>query len=434
MKLLCGAAERITTPKLGLDIPGYFGARKAKGVRSDLYTQALVLDDGNEMLVLISVDILDFLSDFAKKIRTRLAAAIGVKPTNVLVVATHAHTAQPTNYTGFGVRKNTGAMKRLEDLTVEAAVEAYQNRRTVRMFAGKGEVQGISFIRNYLLKDGTAKTNPSAKYMPDLVGRIGEIDYGVEVLRFADEQDKTLAHVVNFACHPDVVSGSEYCADFPGELRRVLKENYGTDTVSLFLNGCCGNINHIDAYRTATGFRYPKEHYIYMGETLAAEVLRIDREASAEQKNVKIAARVQTFRAKRRQPTTEMLQEAHEVLADPEARIDKRIYAEERIAMAKHPKYFAAVEVQAFRIGECGILGLPGEIYCDVGLAIKAASPFKHQLVTELANGTVGYVVTEPSFGHNVYEAQLGRYNSYLSPDAAEKMVEVADKLLKRIK
>ena len=47
MKLLCGAAERISTPKLGLDIPGYFGPRKAKGVRSDLYTQAVVLDDGN---------------------------------------------------------------------------------------------------------------------------------------------------------------------------------------------------------------------------------------------------------------------------------------------------------------------------------------------------------------------------------------------------
>ena len=154
MQLLCGAAERVTTPKLGLDIPGYFGARKATGVKSDLYTQALVLDDGNEVLVLISIDILDFISPFSRAVRKRLFEQIGVSPDHVMLLATHAHTAQPTNYTGFAVKKNTAAMKRLEDLTVEAAVEAYQNRRAVRMFAGKGEVQGISFVRNYWLKDG----------------------------------------------------------------------------------------------------------------------------------------------------------------------------------------------------------------------------------------------------------------------------------------
>ena len=45
-QLLCGAADRISTPELGLEIPGYFGPRFANGVKSDLYTQAVVLDDG----------------------------------------------------------------------------------------------------------------------------------------------------------------------------------------------------------------------------------------------------------------------------------------------------------------------------------------------------------------------------------------------------
>jgi hypothetical protein len=69
-----------------------------------------------------------------------------------------------------------------------------------------------------------------------------------------------------------------------------------------------------------------------------------------------------------------------------------------------------------------------------VGLAIKAASPFEHQMVAGLANGTVGYVVTEPGFSFGVYEAKLARYNSSLYPQAADKMVQTADKLLKKLK
>ena len=434
MQLLCGAAERVTTPKLGLDIPGYFGARKATGVKSDLYTQALVLDDGNEVLVLISIDILDFISPFSRAVRKRLFEQIGVSPDHVMLLATHAHTAQPTNYTGFAVKKNTAAMKRLEDLTVEAAVEAYQNRRAVRMFAGKGEVQGISFVRNYWLKDGKGITNPGKSRAGQLAGRMAEIDQEVTVLRFEAENGDTVAHIVNFACHPDVVSGSEYCADYPGEMRRVVKANYGQESVVLFMNGCAGNINHIDAYRTTEGYRYPKDHYVYMGEVLAAEVLRIDKEASAEQSGVTLSATSKSFLAKRRQPTSEMLKEAREALASPDAKKEERIYAEERLALAAHPQHYKSIEVQAMRIGACGLVGLPGEIYCDVGLAIKAQAPYTYQLVCELANTTAGYVVTEPAFSQNVYEAKLGKYNSYLSPDAAEKMVAVAGKLLKRIK
>ena len=432
--LLCGAAERITTPKLGLDIPGYFGPRPAKGVKSDLYTQAVVLDDGREVIVLISVDIVDFQASFARKIRNRLAASLGVKPEAVMTVATHIHTGQPTNYNVIGVKKNTAAMKRLEDLTVEAAEEAFANRRPVHMYCGSGEVRGISFVRNYFKKDGGACTNPSASMRENIGERLTEPDYGMEVIRFDDESGRTVAHVVNFACHPDVVGGKEFCADWPGEMRRVIKENFGSASVSLFLNGCAGNINHVDSYRTMEGYRYPSDHYVYMGETVAAEVLRVDREECREVTDVTLAATSKIFRAERRQPTEEMLESDRAVLADPESRIDLRIYAEEHLILARKPKRFYNVEVQAMRIGPCGLVGLNGEIYCEVGLAIKAASPFEHQMVTGLANGTVGYVVTEPAFSLGVYETKLARYNSSLYPQAADKMAQIADKLLKKLK
>ncbi len=429
-QFLCGAAERITTPRLGLDIPGYFTARKADGVKSDLYTQALILDDGRELVVLISVDILDFQRSFATAVRRRLGEAMGVKPSAVLITATHTHTGQPTNYTGFTVKQNTAAMKRLEDLTVEAALEAYHSRRPVCVSRASGREERISFRRNILLKDGSAITNPKPMHKDQIVGPLGEIDYGVELLRFDDENGKTVAQVVHFACHPDVVGGNQYCADYPGELRKILKERFGEDSVLIYLNGCSGNINHIDPNRRVEGYSYPADHYKAMGAMLAETVLKLHENAASEEEPT-LSAHSTCFCAKRRQPTREQFVWADEILRQKAPDRKDFVYATELKAMQKHPKQLERVEVQVLRIGQTTVVGLPGEIYADTGLAIKAACPTEQCMVSSLANGTVGYVVTEPAFGHGVYETKLSRYNSSLSPDAAHRMVTEAAKLMK---
>jgi hypothetical protein len=404
----------------------------ASGVKDDLYAQAIVLDNGITKLAVISIDILDFLSSFAHSVRNRLAKAIGIDPHAVLIVATHIHTGQPTNYTGFAVKKNTKAMKRLEDLCVEAAIEADKNRVPVRVGHGTGEEKSISFNRNFFLTDGTAATNPKVGTDPATLRPMAEIDYAVDVIRFDDASGKTVAEIVNFACHPDVVGGSEYSADYPGELRRVLKERFGKEFVLTFLNGCAGNINHIDARLRVQGYKYPADHYKHMGRTLAKEVLRIHDGIKTEDAS-ELSFLTQSFRAKRRQPDDAQKEFIEKVLAQDTPDRKDIVYATEMKAILDHPKYYETVEVQTLRIGESAIVGLPGEIYSDIGMRIKELAPFGQCMVTELANGTVGYVVTEPAFSAGVYETKLSRYNSSLSPDAADRMVEVAGKLLKNI-
>lgn len=432
-QFLCGAAERVTTPALGVDMPGYFGTRKASGVKDDLYAQAIVFDDGEQLMAVLSIDILDFLSSFTTAVRRRLSEAIGIDPHAVLMVATHIHTGHATNYTGFAVKKNTRVMKRLEDLCVEAVIEAYENRVPVTVKRGSGEQKGISFNRNFFMADGKAATNPAPGTDPTTMRPMAEIDYRVEVLRFDDEQGRTVGQIVNFACHPDVVGGTEYCADYPGEMRRVLKERFGKDSVIAFLNGCAGNINHIDAYKRVAGYKYPRDHYQYMGQTLATEVLRIHDEELKMVECPDLAIKDQSFRAKRRQPTEADLAFCERVLAEKEPDKHDIVYAREMKAIHDHPKFYENVEVQALRIGESVIVGLPGEIYSDIGMRIKDACGFDQCMVTELANGTVGYVVSEPAFSAGVYETKLSRYNSALSPDAGDRMVEVAGKLMKKL-
>ena len=86
------------------------------------------------------------------------------------------------------------------------------------------------------------------------------------------------------------------------------------------------------------------------------------------------------------------------------------------------------VEVQVFRLSkEVAVVGLPGEVFVDLGLAIKQASPFAVTPVIELCQDSPDYIPTEKAFKEGSYET----VNSWIEPGGGEKMVEAEVRLLK---
>ena len=89
-----------------------------------------------------------------------------------------------------------------------------------------------------------------------------------------------------------------------------------------------------------------------------------------------------------------------------------------------------AMEVQVFRLSDdVAIVGLPGEVFVELGLAIKRASPFKTTMVIELCNDAPGYVPTEKAFTEGSYET----VNSRVQSGGGEMLVEAAGRLLKEL-
>ncbi|MER3406109.1 MAG: hypothetical protein C4289_13895 [Chloroflexota bacterium] len=82
-------------------------------------------------------------------------------------------------------------------------------------------------------------------------------------------------------------------------------------------------------------------------------------------------------------------------------------------------------EVQALRIGDAAVVALPGEIFVELGLAIKAQSPFATTLLAELANDYIGYVPTTRAFHEGGYETWAAR-SALPAPGAGEILVEHA--------
>jgi NurA-like 5'-3' nuclease len=89
------------------------------------------------------------------------------------------------------------------------------------------------------------------------------------------------------------------------------------------------------------------------------------------------------------------------------------------------------MEVQVFRLDrDTAIVCLPCEIFVELGLAIKQASPFKRTLVVEICNDRPSYVPTRKAFAEGSYEVT----NARVKPGAGEMLVDAAVELLKQLK
>jgi hypothetical protein len=87
--------------------------------------------------------------------------------------------------------------------------------------------------------------------------------------------------------------------------------------------------------------------------------------------------------------------------------------------------------MQGFRIGELGVAAIPFEVFTEIGLEIKARSPFKDTFTIELANGSNGYLPTPAQHELGGYETWLGtnRVEREASVKITAKILELLGKL-----
>ncbi len=79
-----------------------------------------------------------------------------------------------------------------------------------------------------------------------------------------------------------------------------------------------------------------------------------------------------------------------------------------------------------------GVATFPGEAFAELGLEVKAKSPFKPTMLIELANDYRGYIPTPEAHQNGGYETWRAK-SSYLEVMAAPKMVASAVRQLERL-
>lgn len=427
--LKCGFYESDVTPAMGMNLPGYFRERPATGVKDRIYVCAACFEDGNGgTAVTISCDAEELPEATCTRARGRIASRLEIPEDTILICATHIHTGGPTWACRYYDADND-YLRFLEDRIVDTALLAHARRQEVTIGFATGTEDKISYCRDYLQPDGTVKTflfgNGARHYAP--------IDPSVGVLRIDRPDGTPFGVLVNFACHCDCVGGTEISADFPGELRAALRKYYGEDFHTVFINGYCGDINHV----SPDGFHEFPEHYRRMGRMLAGDVIRTRELATEKKTDAAVDGILSWHDIPVRQVTPEMLARAEEEVESTD-RSKTTVHtasdlALEIIRVAKAGKKVERVPLQVLTIGDVAFYAMPGEIFTAFGLALKKDSPFPHQMTANLANGGFGYIPTEDLFGTDIYEARLG-ISGTLVPTAGDQMVKILRGMAEELK
>jgi hypothetical protein len=462
-ELLVGAARHSLEPPLDLPLIGFMRqTHDATGYgRWGLETSAVALEQDGLRVVLCGVDIVGIGEPEISALLDRIAQAAGADPAGILLNWNHTHLsviggAWGGELTGPPLPERDARIRRYADVVQDKIVSvcrlAFDSLEPARPVWGVGWAE-LAVNR----RERTAEGTTTLGWNPD-----NYVDNQVTSVQFRRADESVVATAVGYGCHP-VTTGYDmyvYSADFPGPLREVVRSYTGGEAV--FLQGAGGNV------LPKVAFTDDEREAEYMGGRLGIEALHSlsGRFARRREMRWKQEGSIMPISAYRREVVDDgpvelaatmrrvqfpllplpTLERVREVRAEWEPKLAAAVAAGEggaaRIAYwhagwARKTEQslldgtapsFREGRIHAVRIGDGVIVSGPGEVFTEIGMAVKERSPGRPTMYAGFTNGLIAYFATAAEYPHGGYEADYscrGHGNpSHVAPECERTLVE----------
>lgn len=355
-------AVRIVTPDPLLPVSGGVGpSHPVTRKRGDLTVRALVLeqtDSPRTRVAIVSTDFLGFPAVLGDRVRAKVP---GIPPRNILIGATHTHSA-PDPY-GFpngkgGFASDLTYLDHVCSQIADAINEAVSKLQPSTLKIATGEARG-KIAYNY--------------YAPQLY------DPRCHVLQTLDSDGKPIATLVNYAIHPEVLGPRQgiLSPDLIGPLYdRIRAQGGGT---GIFMNGAQGGMVTADVRGPDGKDIQTWDECIRIGHLLADESLRIIATAPI-QENPPLLCTNKTVRFRVDSPL--MLQIMKLSPLGYQAGDDGAI----------------TTVINLLNLGDAQLLTIPGEALPNIGFYLKRKMRGAHNFLFGLTNDAFGYILTKEDF------------------------------------
>ncbi|MCX6623253.1 MAG: hypothetical protein NTY38_19750, partial [Acidobacteria bacterium] len=439
------------SPTIGMEEPGGYGKSYHTSFHDPCKVRAAVFDDGQRRVAVVGLDALVVPRGMVQAARRRITERSGIAADAILIGASHSHSSGPIWGTMPGefdgasplVRRlaydhstisNPAYVRMVEDALVGAVCEADARKFDAGCSFGLGHEDKAAFNRRFRMRNGQSWSHPG-QGNPDILEPAGPIDPQVGVIGAWTAKGELAGCVVNYACHATTSPGG-ISANWIYYLEKTIRGMFGPQVVVVFAQGFCGDVTQVDnrnPYRQPGAERWAMR----VGGRVGAEAVKVLLGAVPGPLS-HVDSRTRVWQVPRRAPSPARVKRSLELVAlDPKAAGQTEwTFAKETVlldAMLARQKTLE-VEVQAVQVGPAAFISAPGEMFCQLGLDLKAGSPFPFTFPTELANGSVGYVPTEEAFSKSGggYETRLTSYSN-LEITAGTQMVAAGLGLLKSL-
>jgi neutral ceramidase len=427
--LTAGVARINITPPIGFRMQGIVRRIEgAKGIESPLLATVLVLADDTTKMVIVDCDLLGFDLPLVAHIRQTIAARINTHPECVALGCTHTHNGPCTIRHVLGGPHDIGCsdadrhaqeayIAHLVAQLAGTAALADSQRQPARVGTGQGRA-AAAINREERNEDGRI-----------LVGRNpdGTTDHSVDVLRIDALDGQPIAVLTGYAAHP-VVMGMDsdlFSPDYPGVVRRIVEDTTGA--ICLFMTGAAGN------QATLSFLQNDWDEKERMGGQIGCEAARVFFEIETRPHHVvrQLGASLSGLALYHKEfhdgPTHQILTTASRTVNVPlqplpsveaaEAQLKEAQDALDTLIQADAPttqtypaqlaerwaesvvakvkdgkkKEWLSFDIIGFRLDDFVLVGMPGEPFVEIGLAVKQRSSAKLTFFAGYCNGSLAY-------------------------------------------
>lgn len=433
------------TPGISVPLSGYGNTetRMSQGCLDSLYaTCVAVTDMQDNTVLLITTDMLGAWDYLTEEVRQLINRSTGVPESNIMIAATHTHSA-PDMASSYDNGMATYKLQYKLGL-LKAAEEAMADRSTVTMEAGSTQVEGMNFVRHYLMNDGTYFGDNFGSMESGIKDHASEADSQMQLLRFVrtsgEKQDILL---INWQGHPKMASTAETAdgkqtrpmlsADYIGALRTEL-ERQANVQMAFFL-GASGNLN---VFSKIPGENKTTNYWVF-GQLLTDTVTDCLENSMTPVEGATVAVARKNATVQIDHTEDHLLPYAAEVydlwtqtnsysactaMGVPNG-VMSPYHAASILTRSKIIADTEQLECNAIRIGNIGFVTAPYEMFDTNGMYIKDNSPFATTFVLSCTNDYNNYIASEQAFTYGSYEVHNRRYVRGTAEALADELLEL---------
>ena len=431
--LLAGFAKIDVTPDYPVGLRGYANdeTRISEMVVDNIYVTCIALTEGEETILMYTIDNCACEQPMADRIRACVTAATNIPGEKIFCAATHTHSAPSIGTLECGVRYRGEFLR----ACVKAAQDALADRAPAKVLAAKREIEGMNFVRHYVKQSGGIAGVAFGSFKGDpAVAHTTEPDKQLLLIKFQREGLHKSILLVNWQGHPDCsaeIGKLNIAASYPGPLRDALTA-YTGDLVAYF-TGDDGNTVIHSAMKSDNHDYNWREYGVKMAE-LAYDAYKDLQEVEG----TGISTNRRVLELETDHGKDHMIDQALEVI-----KVWKEVGLPEGMELAKsygmssvyqanaiRNKYnmdkTRELEINAFRVGGIGFTGGSYEMFSEAGLAIREGSPYEY---TFLLTGNFSYIPSERAYDYQCYEAVTGYFargtGEYLADQYIDMLHEI---------
>jgi neutral ceramidase len=400
--LRAGTAREDITPTKPVALAGYESRRElSQGVHDPLSARAVAFELNEKRLVLVSTDVLGFYGGTAESLRKAIVTACQLQPSELFLAAIHTHSAPDVTLDSEKHHaNNVEYTKTLGTRLVDVVQEALAHTAPVQIGVGSGS-SPVGVNRREVVQDSAGSSRLCLGRNPSVL-----TDREVQVLKVSRAGTGELTAVIfAYATHSTSMGPRNYfiSGDVHGLAEQFLERYLGSGVVVAALAGASGDIDPwyrvLPEFNIANGW-VPEP--VLMGTMLGEEVVHVMSGVQEPSTSGPIRTALKTLT------------------------LPRKPNGEAGAAAAGAP---VELNLTVGRVGDVAFVGLGGEVFNEIGKAIKAVSPFPHTFVITHCNGAAGYLPTRQSYDEGGYEVR----SSPFAPTAAEQVVKEAAQMLQEL-